>query len=66
LYSERLGKDVGSYTDPYSDYARLEAHLARDTGLHSEHWSRQQLVDYFHKHSALDDTNVQAARQNRW
>jgi uncharacterized protein (DUF885 family) len=66
LYAEHLGKDVGFYTDPYSDYGRLEADVWRairlvvDTGVHSEHWSRQQMVDYFHDHSAIDDTNVQA------
>ena len=27
LYSERLGKDVGFYQDPYSDYGRLEADM---------------------------------------
>ena len=66
LYSERLGKDVGFYTDPVSDYGRLEADIWRairlvvDTGVHSEHWTRQQMVDYFHDHSAIDETNVQA------
>ncbi len=66
LYAEHLGKDVGFYTDPYSDYGRLEADIWRairlvvDTGVHSEHWNRQQMVDYFHAHSAIDDTNVQA------
>jgi uncharacterized protein (DUF885 family) len=66
LYSEHLGKDVGFYTDPYSDYGRLEGDIWRairlvvDTGVHSEHWNRQQMVDYFHEHSAIDDTNVQA------
>jgi uncharacterized protein (DUF885 family) len=66
LYAERLGKDVGFYQDPYSDYGRLEADLWRavrlvvDTGVHSQHWSRQQMVDYFHQHSGLDDTDVQA------
>jgi uncharacterized protein (DUF885 family) len=66
LYAEHLGKDVGFYADPYSDYGRLEADVWRairlvvDTGVHSEHWNRQQMVDYFHAHSAIDDTNVQA------
>jgi uncharacterized protein (DUF885 family) len=66
LYAERLGKDVGFYTDPYSDYGRLEGDIWRairlvvDTGVHSEHWNRQQMVDYFHAHSSIDDTNVQA------
>lgn len=66
LYSERLGKDVGFYQDPYSDYGRLETDIWRairlvvDTGVHSKHWSRQQMVDFFHEHSSIDDTNVQA------
>ncbi len=66
LYSERLGKDVGFYTDPYSDYGRLEADIWRairlvvDTGVHSKHWTRQQMVDFFHEHSNIDETSIQA------
>jgi uncharacterized protein (DUF885 family) len=66
LYAEQLGKDAGFYQDPYSDYGRLQGDIWRairlvvDTGVHSQHWSRQQMVDYFHQHSALDDTDVQA------
>jgi uncharacterized protein (DUF885 family) len=66
LYSERLGKEIGFYQDPYSDYGRLEADMWRairlvvDTGVHSQHWTRQQMVDYFHDHSTIDETNVQS------
>ncbi len=66
LYSERLGKEVGFYQDPYSDYGRLEADIWRairlvvDTGVHSQGWTRQQMVDYFKAHSGIDDTNIQA------
>ena len=66
LYAEQLGKDVGFYRDPYSDYGRLENDVWRairlvvDTGVHSEHWTRQQMVDYFHEHSTIDEPNVQA------
>ncbi|MGB8259653.1 MAG: DUF885 domain-containing protein [Terracidiphilus sp.] len=66
LYAERLGKDVGFYQDPYSDYGRLEADIWRairlvvDTGVHSQHWTRQQMVDFFHAHSAIDETSIQA------
>ncbi|MHB1023058.1 MAG: DUF885 domain-containing protein [Acidobacteriaceae bacterium] len=66
LYSEQLGKDVGFYTDPYSDYGRLEGDIWRairlvvDTGVHYDHWTRQQMVDYFHDHSTIDDTDVQS------
>jgi uncharacterized protein (DUF885 family) len=31
-----------------------------DTGVHSKHWTRQQMVDYFHDHSAVGETDVQA------
>jgi uncharacterized protein (DUF885 family) len=66
LYSERLGKDIGFYKDPYSDFGRLDNDMWRairlvvDTGVHSQHWTRQQMVDYFHEHSALDETNIQS------
>jgi uncharacterized protein (DUF885 family) len=66
LYSERLGKEIGFFQDPYSDYGRLEGDIWRairlvvDTGVHSQHWTRQQMVDFFHDHSAIDETNVQA------
>ena len=66
LYAERLGKDVGFYQDPYSDYGRLEGDIWRairlvvDTGVHSQHWTRQQMVDFFHDHSSIDETDVQS------
>jgi uncharacterized protein (DUF885 family) len=66
LYTERLGKDAGFYQDPYSDYGRLEADIWRairlvvDTGVHTQHWTRDQMVQYFHDHSAIDDTTVQS------
>ena len=64
LYAERLGKDVGFYQDPYSDYGRLEGDIWRsirlvvDTGVHSQHWTREQMVQYFHDHSNIDDTSI--------
>ena len=66
LYAERLGKDVGFYQDPYSDFGRLEDEMLRairlvvDTGVHYKHWSRQQMVDFFHEHSSTDEPDVQA------
>jgi uncharacterized protein (DUF885 family) len=66
LYAERLGKDVGFYQDPYSDYGRLEGDIWRairlvvDTGVHSQHWTREQMVAYFHDHSNVDETSIQA------
>ena len=66
FYSERLGKEVGKYQDPYSEYGRLENEMWRDirlvidTGVHSKHWSRDQMVEYFHKYTAMDEPNVQS------
>ena len=66
LYSERLGKDVGFYQDPYSDYGRLSDEMLRairlvlDTGVHYKHWTRQQMIDFFHTHSSEDEPSVQA------
>ncbi|MEG9432088.1 DUF885 domain-containing protein [Terriglobus sp. ADX1] len=66
LYAEHLGKDAGFYQDPLSDYGRLQADIWRairlvvDTGVHSKGWTRQQMVDYFHEHSAVDEPSVQA------
>ncbi len=65
LYSERLGKEIGFYQDTYSDYGRLENEMWRairlvvDTGVHEKHWSREQMVDLFHRYTAMDEPNVQ-------
>jgi uncharacterized protein (DUF885 family) len=66
LYSERLGEEVGFYQDPYSYYGHLQDDMLRairlvvDTGFHYKHWTRQQVVDYFHAHSAIDEVSVQS------
>ena len=66
LYAEQLGKEVGFYKDPLSDYGRLSDELLRadrlvlDTGVHDKHWTRQQMVDFFHAHSSEDEPDVQA------
>jgi uncharacterized protein (DUF885 family) len=66
LYSERLGKEVGFYQDPYSYYGHLQDDMLRairlvvDTGFHYKHWTRQQVVDYFHAHSSIDEVSVQS------
>ena len=66
LYAERLGKEVGRYQDPYSEYGRLENEMWRairlviDTGVHDKHWSRDQMVAFFHRYTAMDEPNVQS------
>jgi uncharacterized protein (DUF885 family) len=52
LYSERLGKEMGFYTDPWSEFGRLALELHRavrlvvDTGLHAQRWTREQTIRY--------------------
>ncbi len=66
LYAERLGEEAGFYKDPYSRYGYLQGDLERairlvvDTGVHSKHWTRQQIVDYFHANSGIDEVEVQS------
>ncbi|HXN48895.1 MAG TPA: DUF885 domain-containing protein [Bryobacteraceae bacterium] len=66
LYAERLGKEAGFFQDPYSYYGHLQDDMLRairlvvDTGFHYKHWTRQQVVDFFHAHSAIDEPEVQS------
>jgi hypothetical protein len=59
LYAEQLGKEVGFYQDPVSDYGRLSSELFRavrlvvDTGIHSKGWTRQQVVEFMRKSGAV-------------
>jgi uncharacterized protein (DUF885 family) len=66
LYAEQLGKEVGFYQDPISDYGRLSSELFRavrlvvDTGIHSKGWSREQVVEFFRKSGAVDEPTIQS------
>ena len=66
LYAEQLGKEVGLYQDPVSDYGRLSSELFRavrlvvDTGIHSQGWTRDQVVEFFRKSGAVDEPTIQS------
>ena len=66
LYSEQLGKEVGFYQDPISDYGRLSSELFRavrlvvDTGIHSKRWTRDQVVEFMRKSGAVDEPTIQS------
>lgn len=66
LYSEQLGKEVGFYQDPVSDYGRLSSELFRavrlvvDTGVHSQGWTRDQVVEFFRKTGSVDEPMIQS------
>jgi uncharacterized protein (DUF885 family) len=59
LYSERLGREAGFYSDPYSDFGRLTYEMWRacrlvvDTGIHAKGWTRQQVLDFMAANTAL-------------
>ena len=59
LYAEKLGKEMGFYEDPYSDFGRLTMEIWRairmvvDTGIHTRQWTRDQAVQYFTDNSMV-------------
>lgn len=64
LYSERLAKEMGAYTDPYAEFGMLSNQVWRairlvvDTGIHSKRWTREQAVAYFRANSSVSDTDI--------
>jgi uncharacterized protein (DUF885 family) len=66
LYAEQLGKEVGFYQDPGSDYGRLRSELFRavrlvvDTGIHDQGWTRDQVVDFMRNSHAIDEPTIQS------
>jgi len=67
LYSEELGKDMGFYEDPYSDFGRLGMELWRacrlvvDTGIHHKRWSREQAIGYLTENTPNPDGDISKA-----
>ena len=64
LYAERLGYEMGFYTDPYSRFGQLTYEMWRavrlvvDTGMHALGWSRQQAIDYFKANAAKTELDI--------
>jgi uncharacterized protein (DUF885 family)/N-acyl-D-aspartate/D-glutamate deacylase len=60
LYAELLPKEMGLYTDFYTDFGRLSAELWRacrlvvDTGLHDKRWPREKAINYLMDNSPTD------------
>ena len=66
LYSERLGKEIGFYQDPYSNFGRLDDEILRavrlvvDTGAHYKKWTREQMVQYMRDHTSNSEAGIQS------
>jgi uncharacterized protein (DUF885 family) len=66
LYAEALGKDMGFYEDPYSDFGRLSAEIWRairlvvDTGIHAKQWTQEEAVQYFLENSPQPEATVRS------
>lgn len=64
LYSERLGKEMGYYVDPISDFGRLSleawraVRLITDSGMHAMKWSREKAIDFFRENSMLSERDI--------
>lgn len=64
LYAERLGREMGFYQDPYSEFGHLSLELWRavrlvtDTGLHAKRWSREDAIRYFQENSLLSERDI--------
>ena len=57
LYSEKIPKEMGLYSDPYSDFGRLAMELWRacrlvvDTGIHTKKWTREKAIAYLEENT---------------
>jgi uncharacterized protein (DUF885 family) len=64
LYTERLGKEMGAYKDPYAEFGMLSLQMWRairlvtDTGLHHKRWTREQAQQYFRDNSSVSERDL--------
>ncbi|USQ81269.1 DUF885 domain-containing protein [Ornithinimicrobium faecis] len=64
LYTERLGDEMGIYSDDLARFGMVSfdawraARLVVDTGIHALGWSRQQAIDYMWDNTALTRGNI--------
>lgn len=65
LYCELLGVEMDMYPTPYDRFGMLNYQIWRavrlvvDTGIHSQHWTREQAVSYMRDYTALAEHEIQ-------
>ncbi|MGB3454802.1 MAG: DUF885 domain-containing protein [Litorimonas sp.] len=66
LYAEEVPKELGLYTDPYSEFGQLgmeifrAARLVVDTGIHAKQWTREEAVQYYLENISNPEGDVRA------
>jgi uncharacterized protein (DUF885 family) len=64
LYAEGLGKEMGFYPEPISEFGMYSTQLWRavrlvvDTGIHSKRWTREQAIRYFRENALLSERDA--------
>ena len=64
LYSEHLAYESGFQQDAFDSLGALQAELFRavrlvvDTGIHREHWTRQQAIDFMVGNTGMPETEI--------
>ena len=74
LYAEGLGKEMGFYQDPISEFGMLSTQVWRavrlvvDSGIHDKQWTREQAIDYFLANAPLSkaDATREVERYFNW
>ncbi|NNC70840.1 MAG: DUF885 domain-containing protein [Flavobacteriaceae bacterium] len=74
LYTEFLAEEMGMYTTPYEKFGQLTYEMWRacrlvvDTGIHAKGWTREQVVDFMAKNTALSlhEINTETDRYISW
>ncbi|MDX1470758.1 MAG: DUF885 domain-containing protein, partial [Flavobacteriaceae bacterium] len=74
LYTEYLADEMGMYTTPYEKFGQLTYEMWRacrlvvDTGIHAKGWTRDQVVEFMSKNTALSlhEINTETDRYISW
>ena len=74
LYSEKLGYDIGVYSEPLDRFGHLSEEIFRacrlvvDTGLHALGWTEEEALQFMLSHTAASEESLRSeiARYLTW